>query len=211
MSDFVHLHVHSHYSLLDGLGKIPDILDRVKELGMRSVALTDHGVLHGLVEFWEEAKKRELKPILGVEAYLVPDRQRARESTPGEKTIRHLTLLAENTQGYQSLLKLISDAHLNGFYRKPCIDYATLQQYATGLIVLSGCINGDLPQAIIRGDATEVERLVQWHLDVFGRERFFLELQHHPSLPEQGRVNEGLRALARTHGLHLVATGDAHY
>ncbi|TSC72888.1 MAG: DNA polymerase III subunit alpha [Parcubacteria group bacterium Gr01-1014_38] len=211
MPDFVHLHVHSHYSLLDGLGKIPGILDRVQELGMRAVALTDHGVLHGLVEFWEEARKREIRPILGVEAYLVPDRQRARDVTVSEKTIRHLTILVENRAGYQNLLRLVSDAHLNGFYRKPCIDYATLRAHADGLIVLSGCINGDLPQAIVRGDHAEADRLVRWHLDVFGRERFFLELQYHPTLPEQPKVNHAIQTFARQYGIGLVATGDAHY
>ncbi|MDP3685355.1 MAG: DNA polymerase III subunit alpha [bacterium] len=211
MSEFVHLHVHSHYSLLDGLGKIPGILDRVQELGMRAVALTDHGALYGLVEFAQQAKKRGIKPILGVEAYLVPDRQKARTANSSDKTIRHLTLLAETTAGYQNLLKLITDAHLNGFYRKPCIDYDTLRAHADGLIVLSGCINGDLPQAIVRGDDAEADRLVRWHLETFGRERFFLELQHHPTLPEQQKINEALQMFARTHGLGLVATGDAHY
>lgn len=211
MPDFVHLHVHSHYSLLDGLGKIPEILDRVRELGMDAVALTDHGTLYGLVEFWQAAKKRGIKPILGVEAYLVPDRARQRETATNEKTIRHLTLLAESLSGYQNLLKLVTDAHLKGFYRKPCIDYATLKAHADGLIVLSGCLNGDLPQAIVRGDQREAERLIAWHLEVFGRERYFLELQAHPSLREQETVNKELKALARRFGIGLVATGDAHY
>lgn len=211
MPEFVHLHVHSHYSLLDGLGKIPDIIDRVGELGMRAVALTDHGALYGLVKFWQQAKKHHIHPILGVEAYLVADRTRFRESAGQEKIIRHLTLLAENRAGYQNLLKLITDAHLNGFYRKPCIDYPTLQQHREGLIVLSGCVNGDLPQAILRGDRATVDRLIAWHLEVFGREHFFLELQHHPSFAAQGTVNTALRELARTHGIGLVATGDVHY
>lgn len=178
---------------------------------MRAVALTDHGALYGLVEFAQQAKKRGIKPILGVEAYLVPDRQKARTANSSEKTIRHLTLLAETTAGYQNLLKLITDAHLNGFYRKPCIDYDTLRAHAEGLIVLSGCINGDLPQAVIRGDDAEADRLVRWHLETFGRERFFLELQHHPTLPEQQKVNEALQIFARKYSLGLVATGDAHY
>lgn len=212
MPGFVHLHVHSHYSLLDGLGKIPDILARVQELGMNAVALTDHGSLYGLVEFYQAAKKRGIKPILGVEAYLVPDRRKARENpNPSEKTIRHLTLLAENRAGYQNLLKLVTDAHLNGFYRKPCIDYHTLREHQEGLIVLSGCVNGDLPQALIRGDTEEAERLVAWHLDVFGRDRYYLELQHHPTIREQAVINEGLKQLARRHGIGLVATGDVHY
>lgn len=211
MPDFVHLHVHSHYSLLDGLGKIPEILDRVSELGMDAVALTDHGVLYGLVEFWQEAKKRNIKPLLGVEAYLVPDRARQRENASSDKAIRHLTILAENLEGYKNLLKLVTDAHVNGFYRKPCIDYATLKTHARGLMVLSGCLNGDLPQAIVRGDAAEIERLVAWHLEVFGRERYFFELQAHPSLREQETVNQELKNLGRRFGIGLVATGDAHY
>ncbi len=211
MPEFVHLHVHSHYSLLDGLGKIPEILDRVQELGMNAVALTDHGAMHGIVEFTKEAQKRKMKPIFGVEAYLVPDRRKAREQVVGEKTIRHLTLLAETFAGYKNLLKLVTDAHLRGFYRKPCIDYDVLRAHHEGLIVLSGCMNGDLPQALIRGDRAEAERLIRWHLDVFGHDRYFFELQHHPTIREQRVANDALLALARQYGVGLVATGDAHY
>ncbi len=209
MSSFVHLHVHSHYSLLDGLGKIPEILDRVKELGMDACALTDHGALYGLVEFYQEAKKRGIKPILGVEAYLVPDRAKAREVS--EKNIRHLTLLAENFAGYQNLLQLITDAHVSGFYRKPCVEYATLRAHRQGLICLSGCMNSDLSHAILRKDEDGIAQLIRWHIETFGREQYYLELQPHANIPEQGVINARLKTLARQHGLGLVATGDAHY
>ncbi len=210
MPEFTHLHVHSHYSLLDGLGKIPDLLDCAQELGMRHLAITDHGALYGLVEFWQEAKERNIHPILGIEAYLAPEGRTNKRARIDDKP-RHLTLLARNIQGYQNLLKLSTAAYLEGFYYKPRIDYDILRQFSEGLIVLSGCLNGDIPQAIQAGQRERAEERIRWHLETFGRERFFLELQHHPTLSEQRVVNEALLRYARQYGVPVVATGDVHY
>lgn len=209
MAEFTHLHVHSHYSLLDGLGKLPDLLSRAQELGMKHLALTDHGALYGLIEFSKMAGECGIHPLLGIEAYLAPE-GRLKRAKDGDKP-RHLTLLASNLQGYKNLLVLSTVSHLEGFYYKPRMDYDLLRKHAEGIIALSGCLNGDIPQAIIAGDKERVEELLTQHIDIFGKERFFLELQHHPSLPEQQKVNDALVRYARKYGLPLVATGDVHY
>ena len=210
MPEFTHLHVHSHYSLLDGLGKIPELLDRAGELGMKHLALTDHGVLYGLVEFSKAARERNIQPILGIEAYLAPEGRGNKRAKMDDKP-RHLTLLAQNLQGYKNLLTLSTRAHLEGFYYKPRIDYDILRQYADGLIALSGCLNGDIPQAILAGQRERAEELIRTHLEIFGTERFFFELQHHPTVKEQQTVNEALLKYSRTYGVPIVATGDVHY
>jgi DNA polymerase-3 subunit alpha len=210
MGEFAHLHVHSHYSLLDGLGKVNALCERAKELGMDSLALTDHGAMYGAVEFVQTAQKMGLRPIVGVEAYLAPQghlQKRGRiDADP-----RHLTLLASNLAGYKNLMKLTTQAYIHGFYYKPRIDYQLLEQHAEGLIVLSGCLNGDIPQAILSGKEEEVHRLVRWHLNIFGAERFYFEVQHHANLKDQHKVNEALFALSREYKVGLVATADSHY
>jgi len=210
MPEFTHLHVHSHYSLLDGLGKLPELLDRAQELGMKHIALTDHGALYGLIEFWGGAKERDIRPILGLEAYLAPEGRTNKRAKVDDKP-RHLTLLAQSLEGYKNLLTLSTISHLEGFYYKPRIDYDILRRYAEGLLALSGCLNGDIPQAIIAGQRERAEQLITLSLDLFGRERFFFEIQHHPSLPEQKTVNEALLKYSRKYGIPLVATGDVHY
>ncbi len=182
MVEFSHLHVHSHYSLLDGLGKIDDILARVKELGMKSVALTDHGVMYGILEFVQKAQERGIKPIIGVEAYLAP-KGHTNKRGKIDTDPRHLTLLARTTQGYKNLIQLTTAAHLHGYYYKPRIDYELLQKYGDGLVVLSGCMNSDISRAIVERRGADAEKLIEWHINRFGRENFFLEVMHHPNLP----------------------------
>ncbi|MEX2054706.1 MAG: DNA polymerase III subunit alpha [Candidatus Andersenbacteria bacterium] len=210
MADFTHLHVHSHYSLLDGLGKIRPMLERAKELGMTSLALTDHGAMYGVVEFVKTAKEVGIKPIIGVETYIAPnghDKKRGKiDSNP-----RHLTLLAQNIAGYQNLIKLVSTAHLHGYYYKPRIDYELLKQHSEGLIVLSGCLNGDIAKAVEEHRADDAKRLLEWHLELFGRERFYLEVQHHPTLQQQQILNDALINFSQEYNLRLVATADSHY
>lgn len=209
-SDFTHLHVHSHYSLLDGLGKIDDLLARTKELGMSSLAITDHGAMYGVVEFVKKAKEYDIKPIIGLEAYLAPKGHTNRRGKI-DANPRHVSLLAQNNQGYKNLIQLTTQAHVNGYYYKPRIDYQLLEKYHEGLIVLSGCLNGDIPKAIIERREEDVKRLIEWHLNLFGRQRFYFEVQHHPNLPEQILLNEALINLGKKYQIGLVATADSHY
>lgn len=210
MGDFTHLHVHTHYSLLDGLGKIDALLERTKELGMGAVAVTDHGSMYGIVELVKTAKEHGIKPIIGVETYIAPNKHTQKRGK-ADSDPRHLTLLAMNNQGYKNLVKLVSTAHRYGFYYKPRIDYELLEQYSEGLIVLSGCLNGDIPHKITNNDPDAVKRLIEWHLNIFGRDRFYLEIQHHPTLREQQIVNDALINLSKEYNVGLVATADTHY
>ncbi|MDZ4225716.1 MAG: DNA polymerase III subunit alpha [Candidatus Andersenbacteria bacterium] len=210
MSDFTHLHVHSHYSLLDGLGKLDQLLARTKELGMDSLALTDHGVMYGVIEFVKTAQAYNIKPIIGVEAYLAPNGHKQRRGRM-DASPRHITLLAQNTAGYKNLIQLTTQAHLHGYYYKPRIDYDLLAKHSEGLIVLSGCLNGDIAKAIVEKRNDDAERLMEWNLEIFGKERFYLEVQHHASIEEQNIANQGLISLAKKFNVHLVATSDVHY
>lgn len=210
MSDFTHLHVHSHYSLLDGLGKLDPMLARAKELGMTSLGLTDHGSMYGAMEFVKLAKGHGIKPIIGVETYLAPNGHLNKRGKI-DANPRHLTLLAQSNVGYHNLVKLVTEAHLHGFYYKPRIDYDVLKQYSEGLIVLSGCLNGDISQNILNKKDDEVKRLIELHLELFGPDRFYLEVQHHPTLGDQKIVNEALFDLSKKYKVGLVATADSHY
>jgi len=207
---FTHLHVHSHYSLLDGLPKIDELLDYVKKLGMDSVAITDHGVLYGAVEFYKKAKERGIKPIIGAELYQAFERMT--DERPGIDDKRyHLVLLVKNEQGYRNLVKLITKAHLEGFYYKPRIDEKILAQYSEGLIGLSGCINGKIPQLILAKKIDEAEKTALKYQEIFGKDNFYLELQHHPNLKEQKIVNKTLIEISKKLKIPLVATNDVHY
>lgn len=210
MPQFTHLHVHSHYSLLDGMAKLPELLTKAKDMGMSSLALTDHGVLYGLIEFYQRALEYDMKPILGMEAYVAPNGRTMRRGNI-DKNPRHITLLAQNLTGYKNLVKLSTLSHLEGFYYKPRIDYDILQKHADGIIALSGCLNGDIPKAIAENRIEDAERLIRLYIDMFGKERFFLELQDHPALPEQKMVNETLIRYGKTYGVRVVATCDVHY
>jgi len=207
---FTHLHVHSHYSLLDGLSKIPDILDYTKELGMDSIAITDHGVMYGCIEFYKEAKKRGIKPIFGLEAYIAA--RSMHDKQPGIDDKRyHLTLIAKNNKGYKNLIALSSKSHLEGFYYKPRMDKKLLREHSDGLIALSGCLSGEISRALLSGDKKGAESLINEYADIFGKENFYLELQHHPNIPEQIKLNDALKKLGKKLSLQFVATQDSHY
>lgn len=206
---FTPLHVHSHYSLLDGLAKIEDIVAKAKEDGMEAVALTDHGVMYGAVEFYQKCKAAGIKPIIGVEAYIVEDRKK-REFSEEERF--HLVLLAKNLEGYQNLIKLTSIAHLEGFYYKPRIDWEVLRKYSSGLICLSACLQGELPRAILNGQKDEkLISIIQKYQQVFGQENYYLEVQHHPNIADQKQVNNKIFELGKQLNIPIVATNDSHY
>jgi DNA polymerase-3 subunit alpha len=207
---FVHLHAHSHYSLLDGLGKIDEILDRAKELGMDAMALTDHGNLYGAVEWCVMAKERGMKPIVGCEMY-VSENLRSHGQRQEDKIRRHITLLVENETGYKNLMKLVTISFLEGFYYKPRIDRNELRKYAQGLIALSGCANGEIPKAIASGDTKRAKELALEYRDIFGEGNFYLELQDHPGESNQAKINDGLIRLSQETGIPVVATADIHY
>ncbi len=208
--NFTHLHVHTHYSLLDGLPSVPKLLDKVKELGMTACAITDHGVMYGVIEFYKEAKKRDIKPILGSEVYIAP--RSYKDKTPKiDSNPFHLVLLCKNLKGYKNLIKLITIAHLEGFYYKPRIDKELLKKHSDGLIALSGCLQGEIPRHLIASNFDLAKQVTKEYLDIFGKENFYLELQDHPNIPEQHLVNKGLLKLAKDLGVRLVATCDVHY
>jgi len=209
-TNFVHLHVHSHYSLLDGLAKIDELLDRAKELGMDALALTDNGVLYGAIEFYEKAKKKGIKPIIGCEMYLAPN-GRENKRPKIDDTRHHLILLAKNETGYKNLMKLVTIAHLEGFYYKPRVDKEVLRKYSNGLIALSACIEGEVPSLVLSGKKDEAEKAAREYEEIFGKENFYLELQHHPKYPKQKIANDGLIEISKRTGIPLVATTDLHY
>ncbi|OGZ97656.1 MAG: DNA polymerase III subunit alpha [Candidatus Sungbacteria bacterium RIFCSPHIGHO2_01_FULL_54_26] len=207
---FTHLHVHSHYSLLDGLAKIDGLVARAAELGMRALALTDHGNLYGAIEFYQKAKKAGIKPIIGVEAYIAYEKMTDRRPQIDDKRY-HLTILAENTEGYHNLIKAVTASHLHGFYYKPRMDKGLLRRHAKGLIALSGCFNGEIPRAIQNKKMDVAERLVREYQDIFGRDNFYLEIMPHTAFADQKPTNEALAVLAGKTGAKLVATNDIHY
>ena len=207
---FTHLHVHSHYSLLDGLPKIDGLLDRALELGMDSLALTDHGSLYGAVEFYKKAKAKGVKPIIGSEMYVAPGRLEDKQSKIDDKNY-HLILLVKNKTGYKNLVFLTTKAWLDGFYYKPRIDKTVLRQHAEGLIGSSACLAGEIPRAIMHGNLEKAEKLALEYQNIFGPGNFFLELQNHPNLPEQQKVNAALIEIAKKNNIPLIATNDIHY
>ncbi|MFM2098033.1 MAG: polymerase subunit alpha [Chloroflexota bacterium] len=208
-SDFTHLHVHTEYSLLDGLGKIDALLDETQKLGMDSIAITDHGALYGSVEFVQAATKRGIKPIIGVETYVARRGMADREGKADQQPF-HLVLLATNDVGYKNLCRLVTDAHIDGMYYKPRIDLEHLSRYSEGLVGLSGCLNGEIARALEVDDVEHARALAGRYGEIFGKDRFFLEVQDH-GLPEQRLLNEKLFRLAPEVGLPLVLTNDLHY
>ena len=206
---FAHLHVHTEYSLLDGASRVKELIRRTKELGMDSVAITDHGVMYGAVRFYKEAKAQGIHPVIGCEVYLAPGMRQERAEVDGTRYY-HLILLAENETGYRNLVELISLANIEGYYYKPRIDKELLRQYHDGLIALSACVAGEIPQAILRGNSERAEALVAEYVEIFGQDNFFLEIQDH-GLPEEKTVNRALRELAKKYDIGLVATNDVHY
>ena len=206
---FAHLHVHTEYSLLDGASRVKELIRRTKELGMDSVAITDHGVMYGAVRFYKEAKAQGIHPVIGCEVYLAPGMRQERAEVDGTRYY-HLILLAENETGYRNLVELISLANIEGYYYKPRIDKELLRQYHEGIIALSACVAGEIPQAILRGNNERAEALVAEYVEIFGQDNFFLEIQDH-GLPEEKTVNRALRELAKKYDIGLVATNDVHY
>ncbi len=207
---FVNLHTHSHYSLLDGLPKIDGLVQTAKEQGATALALTDHGSLYGIIEFYQKCLAAGIKPIIGVETYVAPYGHTEKRAKIDEKNY-HLILLAENDVGYKNLLKLVTKAHLEGFYYRPRVDHELLKQHAEGLIALSACLKGEVAKAIIADGEAKGAEVIKIYQDIFGPKNFFLELQDHPNLPEQATVNSALRKLSTTTGAPLVVTADSHY
>jgi len=210
MSDFVHLHCHTEYSLLDGLAKIPELIARAKQLGMDSLAITDHGAMYGVVKFFLKAREAGIKPIIGVETYQAT-RSRFDKQQGIDNDQYHLLLIAENNTGYLNLMKLVTHAHLEGYYYKPRIDLQVLRDHNEGLICLSGCLNGEIPHLLATNQDQQAERRIQEFAEIFSDDHFFLELQSHSKIPEQQLVNDKIVALSRRLGLPLVATNDIHY
>jgi DNA polymerase-3 subunit alpha len=187
---FVHLHVHSEYSLLDGFSNIKKLVKRAKEMGMPALALTDHGTMFGVIDFYNAARKAGIKPIVGIEAYLAPRGMSSRDAQLDKKST-HLLLLAENQTGYQNLLKLASAAQMDGFYYYPRVDHERLAKFQEGLICTSGCMSAEVPQLLANGNFDAARKQLDWYYEVFGKERFYLELQQH-DIPELERINRQL-------------------
>lgn len=206
---FVHLHVHSEYSLLDGLSRIPKLVRRASEMDMPAIALTDHGAMFGAINFYNEAKAAGIKPIIGIEAYLAARGMHDRDPQKDSRSF-HLLLLAENDLGYQNLLKIASDSQLDGYYYRPRIDHQYLAEHSEGLICTTGCMSGEIPRAIGNGQLEKSRELLDWYFEVFGRDRFFFELQDH-KIPELEAVNRALLDFASQYDARFIATNDVHY
>ena len=207
---FTHLHLHTEYSLLDGSGKIKELVLRAKELGMDSLAITDHGVMFGVIDFYKACIMEDIKPIIGCEVYIAPNSRFDREPGATEDRYYHLVLLAENNRGYQNLMKIVSIGFLEGFYYRPRIDKEVLRQYSEGIIALSACLGGEVAGLLRKGFYEEAKKAAQGYVDIFGEDNFFLELQDH-GIPEQRTVNHGLIRMSNETGIKLVATNDVHY
>ena len=208
MSDkknFVHLHVHTEYSLLDGAIRCSELAARCAEWGMPAVAMTDHGVMYGAVEFYQQCKDKGVKPIIGCEVYVAPDGIDSKQ-----KRYNHLLLLAENDEGYHNLVRLVSIANTRGIYYKPRIDHQLLAKYSKGIIASSACIAGEIPSLLIEGKEDEALERAQMYRDIFGKDNFFLEIMYN-HVPKQAIVNKQLIAMARRYDFPIIATNDAHY
>jgi DNA polymerase-3 subunit alpha len=207
---FVHLHVHTEYSLLDGSNKIKEYVSRVKELGMDSAAITDHGVMYGVIDFYREARRQGINPILGCEVYVAPNSRFDREVTGGDDRYYHLVLLAENNKGYANLMKIVSKGFVEGYYYKPRVDKALLREYHEGIIALSACLAGEVQRYIVKGLYDEAVKTALEYQDIFGEGNYFLELQDH-GIPDQALVNQQLLKMSQETGIELAATNDVHY
>ena len=207
---FSHLHLHTEYSLLDGAIRISDLLNKVKSQGMEAVAITDHGVMYGVVDFYAQAKKAGIKPIIGCEVYVAPGSRFEKTVVRGAESAYHLVLLAENQEGYRNLVQLVSKAFLEGFYYKPRIDKVLLQEHHQGLIGLSACLAGEIPSLIVAGEREKAEKIALEYAEILGKDNFFLEIQEN-KIPEQKIVNQALLEIGNKYGIQLVATNDCHY
>jgi len=207
---FTHLHVHTEYSLLDGSNKIKEYVKRVKELGMNSAAITDHGVMYGVIDFYKAAKEAGINPIIGCEVYVAPNSRWDKEVSGGEERYHHLVLLAENNQGYANLMKIVSRGFTEGYYYKPRVDMEILNQYHEGIIALSACLAGEVQRYIQKGLIEEAKKSARKYEACFGKGNYYLELQDH-GIPEQRIVNTSLLSLSKELDIPLVATNDVHY
>ena len=207
---FTHLHVHTEFSLLDGSNKIKDYVKRVKELGMNAAAITDHGVMYGVIDFYRAAREEGIKPILGCEVYVAPNSRFDKEVTGGEERYHHLVLLAENNVGYANLCKIVSRGFTEGYYYRPRVDFEVLNEFHEGIIALSACLAGEVPRLIQKGLIEEAKKCALKYRDCFGEGNYFLELQDH-GIPEQRSVNSVLLSMSKELGIELVATNDVHY
>jgi len=208
-ADFVHLHLHTEYSLLDGACRLDKLMDRAHELKFPALAITDHGAMHGVIEFYQAARAKGIKPIIGCEMYVAPGSRLERKKVEGDK-YHHLGLLVKDEIGYKNLIKLTTAAHLDGYYYKPRIDKELLAQHSAGLIAMSGCLASEIPDLIMKDQVDKAREVVDWFKSTLGAENFFLELQNH-GIPEQAKVNRQLLAFAKDFGLKCVATNDVHY
>jgi len=204
---FAHLHLHTEYSLLDGASRISPLLDHVKEMGMEHCAITDHGVMYGVVDFYQQALDRGIHPVIGCEVYICDDME---EKQSGAREYSHLILLCENQTGYQNLINMVSQGFTRGFYYRPRIDYALLKKHSEGLIAMSACLSGDIPKLLLDGRESDARKMAEKYLSIFDKDHFYIEIQDH-GLSDQKRVLPGLIRLAREMGLSLVATNDCHY
>lgn len=209
MSKFVHLHVHSEYSLLDGACRIKDMIKRAKELGQPAIAITDHGCMYGVMDFYKTAKSEGIKPIIGCEVY-VAKRSRFDKVREYDSEIYHLVLLCKNNVGYQNLIKIVSQSFIEGFYNKPRIDEDLLRQHSEGLIALSACLAGAIPRALNRNDYEAAKEIALNYQDIFGKNNFYIELQNH-GIAEEIRILPMLSRLSKETGIPMVATNDCHY
>ena len=207
---FAHLHVHTEYSLLDGSNKIKEYVKRVKELVMDSAAITDHGVMYGVIDFYKEAVAAGINPIIGCEVYVAPNSRFDRELTGGEDRYYHLVLLAENNTGYANLVKIVSRGFTEGYYYRPRVDMEVLREYHEGIIALSACLAGEVQRYIQKGLTDEAKKTARKYEDCFGKGNFYLELQDH-GIPAQRMVNTALLNMSRELDIPLVATNDVHY
>ena len=204
---FSHLHVHTEYSMLDGLSRLEPLVGRAKELGMDSLAITDHGGMYGAIDFYQIAKSEGIRPIIGCEMYVAPGSRH--ERNPNERSPYHMTVLAKNNTGYQNLAKLITMSHLEGFYYKPRVDREILERHHDGLIVMSGCPSGEVPTLITQGRMDEARATANWYREVFGD--YYLEFMRHGDVPELPQINNGLLDIHKDLGIPVVATNDSHY
>lgn len=206
---FTHLHLHTEYSLLDGACRIEGVLDRAKELGQTAVAITDHGAMYGVIDFYKAAKERDINPVIGCECYVAQHSRH--DKIHGQDSERyHLVLLCKNNMGYQNLIAMVSEAWTSGFYVKPRIDRELLEKHHEGLIALSGCLAGEIPRALVRNDYEEAKNVALWYKNLFGEGNYYLEIQNH-GIREQLAINPLLRRLSEDTGIPLVATNDTHY
>ena len=210
-ADFVHLHLHTEYSLLDGACRLDRLMDKAHELKFHSLAITDHGVLYGAIDFYKAARENGIKPILGCELYVAPGSRLEKKSSGGGRDVyHHLGALAQDETGYRNLVRLVTAAHLEGYYYKPRVDKELLAAHKEGLIFLSGCLASEIPELIVKDQLARARDTIDWFKQTAGAENFYLELQNH-GLNDQAKVNRQLIAWAREFGLKLVATNDVHY